>query len=80
MTEKEIGLLILTFGVFLCFVHVLGYFFERLRQPRLVGEIVAGILLGPFVLGRLSPGVSDYLFANPALGADRTKSILGFIY
>ena len=80
MTEKEIGLLILTFGVFLCFVHVLGYIFERLRQPRLVGEIVAGILLGPFVLGKLSPVVSDYLFANPALGADRTKVLLGFIY
>jgi Kef-type K+ transport system membrane component KefB len=80
MTEKEIGLLILTFGVFLCFVHVLGYLFERLRQPRLVGEIVAGILLGPFVLGNLSPEVSGYLFANPALGADRTKILLGFIY
>lgn len=80
MTEKEIGLLILTFGVFLCFVHVFGYVFERLRQPRLVGEIVAGIFLGPFVLGKLSPGISAYLFANPALGADRTKAILGFIY
>lgn len=80
MTEKEIGLLILTFGVFLCFVHVLGYLFERLRQPRLVGEIVAGILLGPFVLGKLSPDVSNFLFANPALGADRTKVLLGFIY
>ena len=80
MTEKEIGLLILTFGVFLYFVHVLGYVFERLRQPRLVGDIVAGILLGPFVLGTLAPGVSDYLFANPAFGADRTKVLLGFIY
>lgn len=80
MTEKEIGVLILTFGVFLCFVHILGYLFERLRQPRLVGEIVAGILLGPFVLKNLAPDVSQFLFANPALGEDRTKLMLGFIY
>jgi Kef-type K+ transport system membrane component KefB len=80
MTEQELGTLILTFGVFLCFVHILGYLFERLRQPRLVGEIVAGILLGPFVLKSISPQVSDVLFANPTLGEERTKTILGFIY
>ncbi len=80
MTDNEIGLLIVTFGVFLCFVHVLGYVFERLRQPRLVGEIVAGILLGPFVLKKFAPHVSDYLFANPVLGEERTQAILGFIY
>ena len=80
MTEQELGMLILTFGVFLCFVHVLGYIFEYLRQPRLVGEIVAGILLGPYVLRRVSPEVSDFLFNNPAIGEDRTKIILGFIY
>jgi Kef-type K+ transport system membrane component KefB len=80
MTEQEIGLLIVTLGAFICIVHVLGYIFERLRQPRLVGEILAGILLGPFVLGKISPGATDFLFANPSLGADKTKLILGFVY
>ena len=80
MSEKEIGLLIVTLGVFICFVHVLGYIFERLRQPRLVGEILAGILLGPFVLGSISPEASNFLFANPVLGEEKTKLILGFVY
>lgn len=80
MTEKEIGQLILILGVFLCFVHILGYLFERLRQPRLIGEIAAGILLGPFVLKKFAPQGFDFLFANPALGEDRTKATLGFIY
>lgn len=80
MPEQEIGVLILTLGVFLCFVHVLGYIFERLRQPRLVGEIVAGILLGPFVLQNLAPDAWNYLFDNPSLGAEKTKIILGFVY
>jgi Kef-type K+ transport system membrane component KefB len=80
MTEKEIGVLILTLGVFICVVHVLGFIFEKLKQPRLVGEILAGVLLGPFVLGTLWPQASGYLFENPALGTDKTKLILGFVY
>ena len=80
MTEKEIGMLIVTLGAFVFAVHILGYLFERLQQPRLVGEIVAGILLGPFVLGHFSPTAFDFLFKNPAIGEDKTITILGFVY
>jgi Kef-type K+ transport system membrane component KefB len=80
MSEKEIGMLIITLGVFICVVHVLGFIFEKFRQPRLVGEILAGILLGPFVLGDLWPQASEFLFANPVLGTDKTNLILGFVY
>ena len=80
MSEEEIGLLIVTLGTLICIVHVLGYIFERLKQPRLVGEILAGILLGPYVLGKISPATSHLLFENSHLGADKTKLILGFVY
>jgi Kef-type K+ transport system membrane component KefB len=81
MSEIEIGLSILTLGVFVGVVHVLGYAFERLRQPRLVGEIIAGILLGPFVLGQLSPAVFTLLFEHPAAGGqNKTSIVLGFVY
>ena len=33
MTEKEIGLLILTLGVFIAVVHTLGYIFDAGRHP-----------------------------------------------
>ncbi len=80
MIEKEVGLLILTLGVFLAAVRTLGYLFERLRQPRLVGEILAGVLLGPFVLRQPAPQAYDFLFNNQTLGSDRTKTVLGFVY
>ncbi|MFD9704358.1 cation:proton antiporter [Lentzea sp. NPDC059081] len=32
-------------------------------QPRVVGEIVAGVLLGPSVAGTLVPGVQEYVFS-----------------
>jgi Kef-type K+ transport system membrane component KefB len=40
---------------------------ERLRQPAIVGEILAGVLIGPSVLGWLAP--SDFLSALSDLGA-----------
>ena len=33
--------------------HLLGYVFVKLRQPKVVGEILAGVVLGPSLLGRL---------------------------
>ncbi|KUL34520.1 cation:proton antiporter [Actinoplanes awajinensis] len=42
--------------------HAGGWLAARLRQPRVVGEIVAGLLLGPSVLGRFLPEVSTALF------------------
>lgn len=45
-----------------------------------MGEIVAGILLGPFVLGRWAPRAAEFLMANPQLGEERTRQLLGFVY
>ena len=55
--------------------HGTGHVFARLRQPRVIGEIAGGLLLGPTVLGALAPGVQADLF--PAGG---TAAVLGGIY
>jgi len=41
------------FDIFLIFASakVLGELFERFRQPAVVGEVLAGLLLGPYLLG-----------------------------
>lgn len=54
--------LLLVFGAAKLFAEV----FERLRQPAIVGEIAAGILLGPAVLGWVKP--SDTMAALSELG------------
>lgn len=79
MSNNEIGQVLLTLSVLLAGTHFSGYVFERLRQPRLVGEILAGILLGPFVLGRLAPSISTALFGTSA-GDSPISVVLGFIY
>lgn len=47
--------------VILC-ARGLGLLSLRLGQPRVVGEIVGGLLLGPSLLGRTSPEFFDWLF------------------
>ena len=39
-----------------------GAAFRRIGQPAVIGEIVAGILVGPSVLGALAPGAFAFLF------------------
>jgi Kef-type K+ transport system membrane component KefB len=38
-----------------------GWLFHRLHQPPVIGEVVAGIVLGPSLLGRASPELSTFL-------------------
>ncbi len=54
MPATAVGPLIFFLAILLTSAHLLGYLFARLRQPRVIGEILAGILLGPFVLGKLA--------------------------
>lgn len=40
----------------------LGSAFQRIGQPRVIGEIVAGIALGPSLLGKVAPGVLEKIW------------------
>jgi Kef-type K+ transport system membrane component KefB len=42
--------------------RLLAMLFDRLHQPPVIGETIAGILLGPSLLGRISPTLSAHLF------------------
>jgi K+:H+ antiporter len=46
--------------------RLLGEAFRALRQPAVVGELLAGVILGPSVLGAAAPGVEGWLFPAPS--------------
>jgi len=55
-------LLLLAIGILLTSAKAFGVLARRLRQPAVVGEIAAGVLLGPTVLVRLAPELQQTLF------------------
>ena len=55
--------------------QLLGYLFVKIRQPKVIGEILAGIVLGPALLGRIQLGATSL----PEL-AKHQASILNFVY
>lgn len=80
MSSAEIGAIALTLSLFIGLVHCLGYIFEKLKQPRLVGEILAGVLLGPYVLGNLYPEIFQKITGPSGDGPNKIEIVLNFIY
>jgi Kef-type K+ transport system membrane component KefB len=71
--------LVLQISVILALCRVVGSIFRKLGQPRVVGEMFAGILLGPSLLGWIAPGVSSYLFPSSSLGFLNALSQIGVV-
>ncbi|HEY5699880.1 MAG TPA: cation:proton antiporter [Acidimicrobiales bacterium] len=79
MTESELAPILISLTTMLAAAHLLGYIAAKLRQPRFVGEILAGVLLGPFVLGELAPDATRSLLGDPADPGDPTRLVLAFL-
>ncbi|RKN41315.1 cation:proton antiporter [Streptomyces hoynatensis] len=50
--------------VILVVCRLVSMAFARLGQPYVVGEMIAGVLLGPSLLGTVAPDVSDAIFPS----------------
>jgi Kef-type K+ transport system membrane component KefB len=55
---------LLALVVVIATARAMGWVFRSANQPPVVGEIIAGIVLGPSLLGRLAPGAEGYLFPS----------------
>lgn len=77
--ESSIGILLLQIITILLTCRLFGWIFQKIGQPTVIGEIVAGIVLGPSVLGHLFPHVSAFLFPIESLGNITTLSQFGLI-
>ncbi len=60
--ERMLFFVLLQMAVIVAAARLGGLLARKLGQPRVVGEILSGIVLGPTLLGRMFPGASDFLF------------------
>ena len=77
--ESSIGILLLQIIVILITCRLFGWLFAKMQQPTVIGEIVAGIVLGPSVLGHLLPSVFAFLFPLDSLQNINMLSQFGLI-
>lgn len=60
--EEVLLVILIQLTVILLAARLFATLFRRLRQPAVVGEIMAGLILGPSFLGWLVPEVSNFVF------------------
>src|SRR5438045_5790401 len=52
VSNSDLTAILLVLLLLIAFAQALGFLFTKLRQPKVVGEILAGVVLGPALLGR----------------------------
>jgi len=74
---------LLALVVIIVSAQLLGVVFRRLKQPPVIGEVIAGLLLGPSLLGRIAPSVSGYVFpsaVSPFLGVLSQVGVILYMF
>jgi Kef-type K+ transport system membrane component KefB len=71
--------LLLQVSVILVAARLVGYAFRRIHQPQVMGEMVAGILLGPSFLGWVAPGISAVVFPPQSLTLLNALAQIGLV-
>lgn len=62
--ERVLYFVLLQLVAIIASARALGWLARKVGQPRSVGEIVAGLCLGPSLFGHFAPGLSSYIFGS----------------
>ena len=76
---EPLAVLLLQIIVIIACARLFGYLFKKIGQPAVIGEIVAGIVLGPSIVGAYFPEISHFLFPAASLSSLSFLSQIGLI-
>lgn len=74
---------LLALVVILVVSRALGWAFKKIKQPAVIGEVIAGICLGPSLLGHFAPQVSSFVLPDaiaPSLGVIAQVGVVLFMF
>lgn len=77
--SHSLGLLILQIIVIISISRIFGLLFKKMGQPVVIGEILAGIVLGPSLIGFYYPDIFNFLFPIESLSNLQILSQIGLI-
>ena len=76
---SPLAILLLQIITIIVVARAFGYLCKKIKQPTVIGEIAAGIFLGPSFIGMYYPEFSGFLFPLKSLGNLQFLSQIGLI-
>jgi Kef-type K+ transport system membrane component KefB/nucleotide-binding universal stress UspA family protein len=80
MKLDTVGLVLIDILIVIGLSRLMGLLFRRLKQPLVIGEIVAGILLGPSLFGWVAPDAAAAIFQPQTIPYLGVLSQIGLIF
>lgn len=82
LSEVDLAGFLISAGLLLLAALAVGEVFARHRQPRVIGEITGGVLLGPTLLGAAAPHLQEALLRQEGASANALGAVyqLGLIW
>ncbi|OJY90002.1 MAG: cation/H(+) antiporter [Sphingobacteriales bacterium 40-81] len=77
--KHPLAILLLQVITIILVARIFGWFCKKIRQPTVIGEIAAGVFLGPSFVGMYFPEFSSFLFPAKSLGNLQFLSQIGLI-
>ncbi|KAK6227734.1 hypothetical protein QUC31_006817 [Theobroma cacao] len=80
MFRHTLVVLQLQLAIIFILATIIHLLLRRFHLPRLVSELLAGLILGPTVLGRFFPKISDILFSQQSLKILSELTRFGYLF
>ena len=77
--KHPLAILLLQIITIIIVARFFGWIFRKIGQPSVIGEIIAGIFLGPSLVGMYFPDFSLFLFPKESIGNLQFLSQIGLI-
>ena len=78
-TNDPFRLWVIQVGIIVIFCQLLSLVLGRIRQPRVIAEVIGGVLLGPSVMGNI-PNFSNSIFPTQSLPILTLTANLGLVF